>query len=144
MPTSRAPAHKPCGMLEITGTPVRASSGARSSSVLKPPHDSEHRVGVRRRSGHARAELEQVVLRDAVDGGDRLEAHTRDDERLEPVLDQERAQALVDDVVVGRRDGNAFRADFFQPSMTPLLIVVARKPDASTTDLSSLWLNASP
>jgi hypothetical protein len=26
-------------MLEMTGTPVRASSGAMSSSVLKPPHD---------------------------------------------------------------------------------------------------------
>ena len=29
-------------MLEITGTPVRASSGAMSSSVLKPPHDNSN------------------------------------------------------------------------------------------------------
>src|SRR5690606_26259231 len=63
----------------------------------------EQRVGLRCARKDAGAELEQIVLRHVVDFHDGFDAHAGDDERLEAVLDQKRAQPVVDLVVVRSR-----------------------------------------
>ena len=143
MPTSRAPAHKPCGMLEMTGTPVRASIGAMISSVLNPPQErsSESASGTDSRT---RALNSRDRLRHLLDVGHRLDAEPLDHERLKLVLDQERSQPVVHFVVVRGRDGDRLAPTAFRPSMTPLLMVVAGNPDAVVTVSRSCRLNASP
>ena len=93
-------------MLEITGTPVRASTGAMSSSVLNPPHDTSNEsasgADSRTRTPNSINSF-CVTLSTPPIASMPMPVTTSG---FEPVLEQERAQPAVDLVGVRRRDGD--------------------------------------